>query len=110
MGNSGMRPLDQKNMKVDGMVALIDGRTMRATDTIRTPSTVLIGVCLVLSCVVLSSPSVVAQAAPPQSRASIVQAKAVGEIKSISGSTITLTTDDGKNVSISLSENVRVVR
>jgi len=97
-------------MKVDGMVALIDGRTMRATDTIRASSTVLIGVCLVLSCVVLSSPSVVAQAAPPQSPASSAQAKAVGEIKSISGSTITLTTDDGKNVSVSLPDGVRVVR
>jgi len=92
------------------MVALIDGRTMRATDTIRASSTVLIGVCLVLSCVVLSSPSVEAQAAPPQSPASSAQAKAVGEIKSISGSTITLTTDDGKNVSVSLPDGVRVVR
>src|SRR5271165_460250 len=97
-------------MKVDGMVALIDGRTMRATETIRASSTVLIGVCLVLSYVVLSSPSVVAQAAPPQAPASSAQAKAVGEIKSISGSTLTLTPDDGKSMSISLSENVRVVR
>src|SRR5271166_2743894 len=92
------------------MVSLIDGRTMRATDTIRASSTVLIGVCLVLSYVVLSSPSVVAQAAPPQSPASSAQAKAVGEIKSISGSTLMLTTDDGKGMSISLPENVRVVR
>ncbi len=38
------------------------------------------------------------------------QAKAVGQIKSISGGTLVLTTDDGKSVSVSLSEAVRVVR
>src|SRR5271167_665612 len=38
------------------------------------------------------------------------QAKAVGQIKSISGDTLTLTTDDGKTVSVSLPDGVRVVR
>jgi co-chaperonin GroES (HSP10) len=49
----------------------------------------------------------VAQTAPQTPAA---QAKAVGQIKSISGDTLTLTTDDGKNVSITLAEGVRVVR
>ncbi len=38
------------------------------------------------------------------------QAKAVGQIKSMSGDTLTLTTDDGKSVSVSLADGVRVVR
>ncbi|MGA9566847.1 MAG: hypothetical protein WBS19_15080, partial [Candidatus Korobacteraceae bacterium] len=49
----------------------------------------------------------VAQTAPPTPAA---QAKAVGQIKSISGETLTLTTDDGKSVSVSLADGVRVVR
>ena len=48
-----------------------------------------------------------AQTAPQTPAA---QAKAVGQIKSISGDTLTLTTDDGKNVSVSLADGVRVVR
>ena len=48
-----------------------------------------------------------AQTAPQTPAA---QAKAVGQIKSISGNTLTLTTDDGKNVSVSLADGVRVVR
>ena len=54
--------------------------------------------------------SVVAQALPQQAPAASAQAKAVGEIKSIGGSTITLTTDDGKSVSISLPDTTRIVR
>ena len=54
--------------------------------------------------------SVVAQALPQQTPAASAQAKAVGEIKSIGGSTITLTTDDGKSVSISLPDTTRIVR
>ncbi len=38
------------------------------------------------------------------------QAKAVGEIKSISGGSLVLATDDGKTVSVSLPDGVRVVR
>ena len=38
------------------------------------------------------------------------QAKAVGEIKSLSGGSLVLATDEGKSVSVSLSEAVRVVR
>ena len=37
-------------------------------------------------------------------------AKAVGEIKSVSNQTLTLATDDGKGISVSLPEGVRVVR
>ncbi len=54
--------------------------------------------------------SVIAQALPQQTPAASAQAKAVGEIKSIGGSTITLTTDDGKSVSISLPDTTRIVR
>ena len=54
--------------------------------------------------------SLFGQALPQQTPAASAQAKAVGEIKTISGSTLTLTTDDGKSESISLLENVRVVR
>lgn len=46
-----------------------------------------------------------AQAASPSALA-----KALGEIKSINGGTLTLASDDGKNLSISLPEGVRVVR
>jgi hypothetical protein len=38
------------------------------------------------------------------------QAKAVGEIKSLSGGALVLSTDDGKKLSVSLSEGVKVVR
>ena len=54
--------------------------------------------------------SLVAQALPQQTPAASAQAKAVGEIKAISGSTMTLTTDDGKSVSISLPDATRMVR
>ena len=54
--------------------------------------------------------SLVAQALPQQTPAASAQAKAVGEIKSINGSSLMLATDDGKSESISLPENVRVVR
>jgi hypothetical protein len=43
-------------------------------------------------------------------RAASAQAKAVGQIKSLNGDTLTLTTDDGKIVSVSLPDGVRVVR
>jgi hypothetical protein len=49
-----------------------------------------------------------AQAAQPGSAAP--PAKAMGEIKSITGTSLTLATDDGKSESIVLPENVRVVR
>ncbi len=48
-----------------------------------------------------------AQTAPQTPAA---QAKAVGQIKSISGDTLMLTTDEGKTVSVSLPDGVRVVR
>jgi Domain of unknown function (DUF5666) len=54
--------------------------------------------------------SLIAQALPQQTPVASAQAKAVGEIKTISGSRLTLATDDGKGESISLPENVRVVR
>ena len=38
------------------------------------------------------------------------QAKAVGEIKSVAGGTLVLSTDDGKSLSVSLPDGVRVVR
>ena len=50
----------------------------------------------------------IAQAAQPGSAAP--PAKAMGEIKSITGTSLTLATDDGKSESIVLPENVRVVR
>src|SRR5277367_3352182 len=49
----------------------------------------------------------VAQTTPQTASA---QAKAVGLIKSLNGDTLTLTTDDGKTVSVSLPDGVRVVR
>ena len=48
-----------------------------------------------------------AQTAP---QAASAQAKAVGEIKSIGGGTLVLSTDDGKSLSVSLPDGVRVVR
>jgi hypothetical protein len=54
--------------------------------------------------------SIVAHALPQQTAAASAQAKAVGEIKSIGGNTLTLTTDDGKSVSISLLDATRIVR
>lgn len=54
--------------------------------------------------------SVVAQPFAQQAPVASAQAKAVGEIKSISGSTLTLITDDGKSVSISLPDATRIVR
>jgi len=96
-------------MRIGVLRDLIDGRTMRAKETLRVSSAVMIGTCLVLSCVVLGSTGAAAQAAPLQSAAS-AQAKAVGEIKSIGGGTLTLATDDGKSISVSLPDGVRVVR
>ncbi len=55
--------------------------------------------------VVIGASGGFAQAAPPSA-----QAKAVGEIKSIGGQALVLATDDGKSVSVSLPEAVRVVR
>jgi co-chaperonin GroES (HSP10) len=97
-------------MTVEVMGDLVDRRTMRATEILRNSSAVAIGMCLVLSCVVLALPSVVAQTISPQSAASSAQAKAVGQIKSIDGSALTLMTDDGKSVSISLPEAARILR
>jgi hypothetical protein len=45
-----------------------------------------------------------------QTPASTPLAKAVGEIKTLSGTSLTLATDDGKTESIALPENLRVVR
>ena len=45
-----------------------------------------------------------------QTAPAAAQAKAVGEIKSIGGGSLVLATDDGKTVSVSLPEGVRVVR
>lgn len=50
--------------------------------------------------------SAFAQAAP----ATTALAKAVGEIKSISGGSLVLSTDDGKTLNVSLPDGVRVVR
>ena len=97
-------------MTVEMMGDLVDRRTMRATEMLRASSAVAIGMCLVLSCVVLALPSVVAQTTPPQSAASSAQAKAAGQIKSINGNMIMLTTDDGKGLSISLPDTARIVR
>ena len=54
--------------------------------------------------------SIFSQALPQQTPAASAQTKAVGEIKSISGSTLSLSTDDGKSVSVSLSDTTRIVR
>src|SRR5258708_1017707 len=54
--------------------------------------------------------SATALALPQQTPAASPQAKAVGEIKSISESALTLATDDGKTVSVSLPDGVRVAR
>jgi hypothetical protein len=110
MASLGTRPLDFENMKVDVMPDLIARRTMRVTERLGASSAVMIATCLILSCGVFGSPSVVAQAASSQSAASSAQAKAVGEIKSLGGGALTLSTDDGKTVSVSLPDGVRVVR
>jgi len=60
--------------------------------------------------VLLSLVTVFAQASPQQAPAPGPVAKAVGEIKSLSGTSLTLATDDGKTESVALPENVRVVR
>ena len=62
------------------------------------------GACLILTL------GLAAQALPQQPPAGSAVAKAVGEIKSLSGSSLTLSEDDGKNESIALPDNVRVVR
>lgn len=54
--------------------------------------------------------TLIGQALPQQAPSASPQAKAVGEIKSISSSTLALTTDDGKNVSISLPDTTRILR
>src|SRR5271165_656783 len=64
----------------------------------------------VAAVVLLSIASVFAQTAPQQSPTPVSLAKAVGEIKSLSGTSLTLAADDGKTESIALPENVRVVR
>ena len=61
----------------------------------------------VAAVVLLSVISLVAQTPAP---ATAPLAKAVGEIKTLSGPSLTLATDDGKTQSIALPENVRVVR
>ena len=66
----------------------------------------LFGTCLIVCAVILASTSIRAQQAPAAS----AQAKAVGEIKSIGGGALMLATDDGKTVSVSLPDGVRVVR
>lgn len=45
-----------------------------------------------------------------QATSASAPAKAVGEIKSINGESLTLATDDGKTMAVSLEEQVRVVR
>ncbi|MFZ1134909.1 MAG: DUF5666 domain-containing protein, partial [Candidatus Korobacteraceae bacterium] len=67
-------------------------------------STLRVGVMMLM---IALAAGAMAQTAPQTPAA---QAKAVGQIKSISGDTLTLTTDDGKNVSVSLADGVRVVR
>jgi hypothetical protein len=64
----------------------------------------------VAAVVLLSVVSVFAQTVPQQSPEPVPLSKAVGEIKSLSGTSLTLATDDGKAESIALPENVRVVR
>src|SRR5271167_3690168 len=59
----------------------------------------------VAAVVLLSAISLFAQTPAPAPLA-----KAVGEIKTLSGASLTLATDDGKTQSIALPENVRVVR
>ena len=58
----------------------------------------------------LFAASIVAQAVPQQPATAIVQAKAVGEIKSLNGGALTLATDDGKSMVISLPDATRIVR
>jgi hypothetical protein len=67
-------------------------------------STLRVGIMVLMITLAVGA---MAQTAPQTPAA---QAKAVGQIKSISGNTLTLTTDDGKNVSVSLADGVRVVR
>ena len=61
------------------------------------------------ACLVLTL-GLVPPALPQQSPSASAQVKAVGEIKSLSSTSLTLATDDGKTQSIALPENVRVVR
>ncbi len=65
-----------------------------------------IGAWFLMIATVLAPSKTVAQATP----ASPPLVKAVGEIKSIGGGSLTLATDEGKNETIALPANVRVVR
>src|SRR5271157_448806 len=62
---------------------------------------------LIVAAVMVWSMTAVAQTAP---QSASTQAKAVGEIKSVGGGTLVLSTDDGKSLSVSLPDGVRVVR
>jgi len=68
----------------------------------------VLGVTLMM--VALAVNGAFAQASPQTSASPSAQAKAVGEIKSVSGETLVLSTDDGKSVSVALPDGVRVVR
>src|SRR5271165_6275665 len=61
----------------------------------------------IVAAVMVWSMTAVAQTAP---QSASTQAKAVGEIKSVGGGTLVLSTDDGKSLSVSLPDGVRVVR
>ncbi len=64
----------------------------------------------VAAVVLLSVLSMFAQTAPQQSPAPAPLAKTVGEIRALSGTSLTLATDEGKTETVALPENVRVVR
>lgn len=87
---------------------LLDWFWVTASVRSRTSTAVVLGTCLCLSLgpVGMGCGSAMAQAAPLQP----AQAKAVGAIKSINGTGIVLTTDDGNNVGVSLSGETRIVR
>lgn len=93
--------------KFGDLIRQLAGRTAGFRTALKA---VVIATGLMLTCVGLSPSSAVAQAASPPSAGASAQAKAVGAIKSISGNSLILTTDDGKSFSVSLPDTVHIVR
>src|SRR5277367_1623824 len=82
-----------------GVKGLLEVSARLVTRSVFRP--LIAGACLILML------GLTAHALPQQSPAGSAMAKAVGEIKSLSGSSLILAEDDGKNQSIALPENVR---
>lgn len=102
--------LSLESVKVSKFGDLIGRLAGRAPGFRTALKAVVIGTGLMLNGVVLSPSSAVAQAASQPPAGASAQAKAVGTIKSISGNSLVLTTDDGNSLSVSLPETARIVR